>query len=485
VRLERRVGWLAALALVIWGVRFSIDAALGHPLAPRMPLFTTLPLFLGPVAAASMMGGMASGLLLAGEVVLLDLSRVVGYGLERSATGVVAQVLQLAALATVGGVLGSEAARRRRAEQRLAAVAQARLSSEARYARLFASSPVGILVVDRTGRVVEANPAARELVGERLGERLEWLDPSAPAEVIELVDMRGVPRLVRPTAVSLPAGLLEDPGLDAPCYQVVLEDVTAAARREELARAFAQRTLAAVEDERRRLAQELHDGAVQELVQLGRELDRLPEGALPESRRDDLRALVDSLAAELRHIARGLRPPVFDDLGLVTALRALADELEQRSGIRTSVGVVGDLPALPPAVELAIYRIAQEALSNVERHAAATTVAIGLECSPHRIRLCVRDDGIGIGSLTGEPTGGDGAEAAAVFGSASGLLAPGEGVRAASDFARREAGFGLVGMRERARMLGGHLAVGGSPGRGTTVELVVPLGARGHPSSAP
>ena len=145
----------------------------------------------------------------------------------------------------------------------------------------------------------------------------------------------------------------------------------------------------------------------------------------------------------MRRFSRDLRPSVLDDLGLLPAIEGLLPDLEER-GISTELSILGDRRRLPLDVEMALYRIVQEALNNVSRHAQASTVTIGVEFVDHRIKVMVRDDGQGF-ELLGSP----------------------------GDFAYAGK-FGLPGIEERTLLLRGNLQVQSANGKGTTVSVDVP-----------
>lgn len=190
--------------------------------------------------------------------------------------------------------------------------------------------------------------------------------------------------------------------------QVVILDVVAAivghfvevtdeARLE--ATNYATRVVRSQEDERRRIARELHDDPIQILVHLCRTLDRLPlvdpadleaRGAVREARN-----LAESVTAGLRDIARGLRPAQLEDLGLIPALDRLCQDLEARSEIKVSFALSGDERELGEDVELALFRITQEALSNVEKHADAHNAWVEVVFRDSEAVLTVADDGKG------------------------------------------------------------------------------------------
>jgi signal transduction histidine kinase len=188
------------------------------------------------------------------------------------------------------------------------------------------------------------------------------------------------------------------------------------------------------------------------MILLCRQIDALAEdggpaaggGAGPERPQPplgELRKRAEAAVAELRTIARGLRPPVLDDLGLVASLGQLVGEAERRGAFQASLGVDGVERRLPSAIELALFRIAQEGLANAEKHAAAVHVAVGLDFEPGGVRLLVKDDGVGFDGGTSPSPGGS---------------------------------LGLPGMAERARLVGGSLAVYASEGAGCTIDVWVP-----------
>jgi two-component system, NarL family, sensor histidine kinase DegS len=211
-------------------------------------------------------------------------------------------------------------------------------------------------------------------------------------------------------------------------------------------RAYAANILRAQEAERQRIARELHDQTVQELVLLCRQID-LVESAGDASPvivqgMSAARQAAEKIAADLRHFARTLRPPTLDDLGLVTAVRGLVADLNERAKIDGDVTVVGDERRMPDDVELAVFRITQEALRNVERHATASHVAVTIRFTERALRVDIVDDGTGF------------------------AMSP------SADFAAM-GHLGLLGMRERAETVGGELAIQSRPGEGTRVQVAV------------
>jgi two-component system sensor histidine kinase UhpB len=205
----------------------------------------------------------------------------------------------------------------------------------------------------------------------------------------------------------------------------------------------ARRALDAQEDERRRIARELHDEIGQTLTGVVLELETLERRA-PQELRAELRSLEASVRAgieEVRELVRRLRPEALDDFGLRSALVSLGSGLAEHSGLRVSPSLDGDLPTLSPEDELVVYRVAQESLVNVVRHARATRADLSLRAENGAVVLRVRDDGRGI-----DPVG----------------LRSGDGVR---------------GMRERALLVGGDLHVTRVLPHGTEVRLSLPVKA--------
>jgi len=208
--------------------------------------------------------------------------------------------------------------------------------------------------------------------------------------------------------------------------------------------AYAANILQAQEDERRHIGQEIHDEPLQDLIQLYRRVEDAdnadPAGILGELRSGE--GLLAKTIQKLREIARGLRPPGLDDLGLAPALRRLAQEFGERNALDVSYVVTGEVRRLKPDIELAAYRIAQEALHNVERHAAARAVKVVVNFSDTAIQVEVIDDGIGFGLR---------------------------------ETLEESTTLGLLGMRERAQLLRGSLSVQSKVDSGTTVRADLPI----------
>jgi signal transduction histidine kinase len=209
-------------------------------------------------------------------------------------------------------------------------------------------------------------------------------------------------------------------------------------------RTLYQRVVTATESERGRLARELHDGVLQDLCAVTRDLKALE--AKPQTDPAplaDLAARSGETVSILRAICHDLRPPLLQH-DLASALKALVEQLDARSKAPIHLDVLADSLSLPDDVAVAIFRITQEALNNAIQHANASEIEVRLTHYPDRLRLTVTDDGRGI---VGDTEAGR-------------FVAQGH--------------FGLAGMRERAAMIGGKLEVQTAPDYGTVVVLEVP-----------
>lgn len=232
------------------------------------------------------------------------------------------------------------------------------------------------------------------------------------------------------------------PAIGGPETRAVVAGANQMLERLELERReSSRRTLAALEGERLRISQELHDEIGQRLTGMLLQLGNLVPDAPPELRgrvsaiQEDARSTLD----EVGQLAWQLRPGILDDLGLLRALEALVESLEEQTpAIRVRCSLPAALPAVAPEVELAIFRVVQEALTNAVRHAGAQQIAVTISADDGRLAVSVTDDGAGL---------------------------PGE---AAEDA-------GLRGMRERAFAIGGMLTIDSDERTGVRVVLELPL----------
>lgn len=205
--------------------------------------------------------------------------------------------------------------------------------------------------------------------------------------------------------------------------------------------------ISAHEDERRRIARELHDEAGQALTALIVNLELAAQEESPERVRAhivQLRDLAERTLAEIRRLIYDLRPSILDDLGLVAALRWYAKSLLDPRGISWSLTVSGLAGRLPPSMETVVFRLVQEALANVQRHSRATAVTVSLALAGRELRVRIEDNGQGFDVQRIRTAGSDG-------------------------------GFGLIGMRERVELVGGHWEAHSRPGAGTIITAALPL----------
>jgi PAS domain S-box-containing protein len=372
----------------------------------------------------------------------------------------------------------------RRAQDELA-------DSRARYFDLFDLAPVGYVTVDAKGRIVEANLAAAQLLGVGRSRLVKQpliklihrddrdiyylhhkrLSATQRAEECELrlQSRDGAERWLRLQSVLVRDGK----GLEE--SRVTLSDITerkqaeseaqsqreaalrAAEQREaalnalrssqEELRAYARRLVEAIENERRNLARELHDQAAQSMsavkLGLGRLRREVDGGGQHSERFAEMEQLVEGVMDDLHRLAMALRPVSLDRYGLHVAMQQYVDVFRQQSGLDVDLLSVGiEQQRLPNDVETAVYRVVQEALTNVYRHAQAHHVGVVLERRDKRVLAIIEDDGLGFDM----------------------------------DEALHRGRLGLLGMRERAEVLGGSLTVESKLGEGTTVYLEVPVG---------
>ncbi len=212
---------------------------------------------------------------------------------------------------------------------------------------------------------------------------------------------------------------------------------------EEEARALARRLLTAHEDERRRLARELHDDLSQRLARLSIDAARVERSLSPSPEKESVRTMRADLARlgdDVHALAYQLHPSVLDDLGLNEALKVECEQFSRRESIQAQLTAFEAPLELPPDVAVCLFRIAQEALRNVARHSRANRVSLAVTTTNGSVRMKVSDDGVGFHPAQ-----------------------------------LRVRSLGHAGMRERARLVGGTLEVESAPGRGATVDVSVPL----------
>jgi PAS domain S-box-containing protein len=356
---------------------------------------------------------------------------------------------------------------RKRTEEALA-------RAHTRLRQIIDANIVGILVAEAGGRVVEANDYYLKLIGFTREEfnrgQVNWR-AITPSEWLP-VDERALRELrergsctpyekeyVRRDGTRVPV-LLVDAMLPGPERQIAAFALDLTKRKQaeqelrirtEQIQALYQRLEQSREEERTRMAQEVHNVLGQHVTALKmdvawwrRRFSQLPDATLREQLEKKAEA-TDRLAAEIvemvQQIARELRPSVLDNIGLGAALQFEARRFAERSGLQCQVTLAGEIPALDPGQATGVFRVFQELLTNVARHARATQVSVALTRMDSQLVLEVTDNGCGIST----------AATAAVE------------------------SLGVLGMRERAAMIGAELKLVGEPGKGTIASLILPL----------
>ncbi|MGN6185365.1 MAG: CheR family methyltransferase [Thermoanaerobaculia bacterium] len=317
------------------------------------------------------------------------------------------------------------------------------------------SSPLAILAIDQQRNVITWNGAAERMFGLKaeavLGKPLPPIvDGAADPVLLDTMFSGGTTRVFdtmltrtdgsRLNVSIFPASLHAS---DGSVYAVMelLQDATDRKRMEQEREQLLHRIVSSQEQERQRIARELHD-------QLGQHVTALKVGleALQPSSETvgHLKQIVSDLDRSVDRLTIELRPPVLDDVGLYGAISSLLEEFSKASGLRIDVHTPQDGERLASTIETTLYRVLQEALTNVWKHASAKSVSVIVEQQPQLLQLIVEDDGIGFDL-------GDGAEDGA------------------------HGNFGLLGIRERVSLIGGTFNVESTPGKGTTLYVRVPV----------
>jgi two-component system sensor histidine kinase DegS len=354
--------------------------------------------------------------------------------------------------------------------QKLRGIRVALRTSQESYEELFTNASDAIWVHDLGGKIVIANKACQKVSGyspdELIGKNVaDFMARDALVIAREIktklmkgqaIDQRYDQRIIKKDGteaiVELFTRLI---GADSnPIgFQNIARDVTEERRLRDNLRLQIHKTLMAQEEERKRIARELHDDIAQSILLLSRQLDifisksdsKISKTAIEELER--IENIASDAYKSLQRYARDLRPSILDQMGLVAALNWLAEELRKELRIKASVKS-DHLPQLPSEVELAMFRIAQEALNNIRKHAQASSVNIRVQLISNNLKMSIIDNGKGLSTsrLTGD------------------LI--------------KEGKLGVLGMEERARLIGGSLQIKSSPGKGTTVIARAPIWAR-------
>lgn len=332
------------------------------------------------------------------------------------------------------------------------------------YRALFEAAPDGIVLVDANGAILDVNTCALKMFGyereELVGRTIEMLVPSRLREVhvFEREGFMTEPR-ARPMGMGLELKGSRKDGSEFP-VEISLSPMAVGEERHVISivrdvterrklRAFGAGALRAAEEERQRIARELHDDTAQRLAGLMLLLkvaSQIEDRGERERRIEQVREEIAETAEAVRRIARGLRPPVLDEVGLPAALDLLVRSLRRAHSLDIELSAERTGIRLDPDAELALYRIIQEALSNAVRHAGASRIVVTLRADDREMRAEVEDDG--------------------------------RGFAIDRDYGDEFQGLGLVGMRERARNAGGALEINSAPGTGTRVRVEIPVKRR-------
>ncbi|MBN1189653.1 MAG: PAS domain S-box protein [Dehalococcoidales bacterium] len=341
--------------------------------------------------------------------------------------------------------------------------------SEANYRRLLEHASDAIWAHDMDGRIVAANRAAGELAGftsaeEMIGrdvrESLDWKGLTMARNVRRNL-LENIPfqqpyeqRLVRidgSEIILMISSSLVKNDEEHQVFEHVARDVTRERRMQDNLRYYVQQITRTQEEERNRIARDLHDDTAQALYALTRQIDnyiRNSGTSLTPGIIDFLQKLEEQTRSALqgvRRFSQNLRPPMLDDLGLMATLRWLVRDMQQRCNLKTSLVVEGPERRLPSHVELTVFRVVQEALTNVEKHAQASTLDVKISFKEDGLDILIRDDGKGFElkeELTDLPRAGR---------------------------------LGLVGMDERVRLIGGTLNISSEINKGTLISVRVPV----------
>jgi len=339
--------------------------------------------------------------------------------------------------------------------------------SEKNYRRLFENANDAIWTHDLEGNITVANKACEKLTGYNMDELIKmnansFLSAGSLEKASEVrrrlfekepVEQPYEQHIVRSdgteATLMLTTSLLIEDGKPIG-FQHIARDMTKEKWMQDNLRYYLQEITSAQEDERKRIARELHDDTAQDLYALNRQVDNFvrSNSDLPADTGNFLTGLgkhIKKVLRGVRQFSQDLRPSMLDDLGLVATLRWLVNEINLLNGIKVSLTVSGTEQRLPPNIELLLFRIIQEALRNTEKHSNASEADIFIRFEDDKLAATVRDNGRGfdfperIGDLS------------------------------------RAGKLGLVGIEERARLLGGQLKIQSEKGKGTSVEIEVPL----------
>ncbi len=362
----------------------------------------------------------------------------------------------------------------RRAVRQRDAALRRREESELTVRTLFQTAAQGIFMVDQKGEIVSANPAAVRMLGYSEGELV-----GQPVDVLVPESMRGGHSEHRSRYFGNPQNRPMGVGLDLRAQrkdgslfdaEISLSYVSSARgvlavafvsdisrrkadeqairRQGEDLRRLAGRLMTAQDEERRRIARDLHDDLSQKLAYLAMDIGKFAGKALSPAVVEGLRPLqrrAVEAAESVRHISHQLHPSILDDIGLSAALEQYCEEFQKRSGITTHFSATDVPDSLPKDVAGSVYQIFQESLRNVSKHSKADEVFVTIAFTEDVLHMSVRDEGVGL---------------------------PAQRLKS-------EAGIGIVGMKERAHLVNGKISIESRVGEGTEISVSVPVMSAG------
>jgi len=333
----------------------------------------------------------------------------------------------------------------------------------AMFRELFEKAHDAIWVHDFDGKILAANRGDSELAGFQLeeltGENVsKFLSPEglelarevrrrllSGEEVKQPYEQRIIRKDGAEAIVMLTTSVVNYEGTRA--FQNIARDVTSERQLQENLRSYVHQITRAHEEERKRIARELHDDTIQALVALSRRVDDLASSDAKEpgvmAELDGIGEELDEIQARVRRFIQDLRPPTLEYLGLLPALRELVSQLKQQANIEAKLHVKGTGQQFAPERELLTYRIIQEALTNIGKHSGASLAEVTIEFGTNRATITISDNGRGFEVKED-----------------SGFIQAGR--------------IGLAGMQERAELLNGSLAILSRPGQGTKLVLEIP-----------
>jgi PAS domain S-box-containing protein len=338
--------------------------------------------------------------------------------------------------------------------------------SEARFKTIFDKAGIGILIKDVNGKMLDCNPAFQSMLGYTTKDlsRLDYLDithsldKKASQKLFnELVNDKRKSYFIEKRYIHkdgqlvwarITASLVFEQDHQAQFVIALVENITAQKEIETELTELQQRLMQGREMERLRLAQELHDGPLQEVIGVTYQIQGLEDMILENPVREQLQAIhiaLNKLSRSLRTICGELRPPALAPFGLEKTIRSHADQFQaDHPELTVQSDLDHDGQALSEQVRIVLFRIYQEALNNIVRHAQASTVQIRFKLEDEQAILEIQDDG-------------------------KGFELPNRWIKLA-----RTGHLGIVGAMERAKEVGGNLEITTSPGRGATIRAVVP-----------